>query len=196
MKNLEESILKVVNAKGYRPLKPRKIADQLGLSKDEAVEVRRVVKRLVRVGRLRYASNHLVLPAAEGSGARGQGSGAASGAKDALTLTLSQRERGPRDGTLAQRERGSRDGTIARTERGPRNGTLARTERGPRDGTLARTERGPRDEPDDPLTLTLSRRERGPRGAAATGCWAFFNGRKRDSGSSASRRADNRRKGR
>ena len=126
------------------------------LPKDEAVEIRRAVKRLVRLGRLRYASNHLVLPAAEGSGVGGQGSGGVSKAKDALTLTLSQGERGPRDGTLSQRVRGPRDGTLSQRVRGPRDGTLSQGERGPRDGTLSQGERGPRDG-------TASQREGRPR---------------------------------
>jgi ribonuclease R len=63
MKTLEQSILELVNAPGYRPVKPRKIAEQLKLPKDDAVLVRRMVKQLVRRGKIRYASNHLVLPA-------------------------------------------------------------------------------------------------------------------------------------
>ncbi len=61
---LEQSILALVNAPGYRPAKPRIIAQQLKLSAEEAVEVRRAVKRLVRHGQLRYAANHLVMPPA------------------------------------------------------------------------------------------------------------------------------------
>ena len=61
MPTLEESILHVVNAPGYRPVKPRAIAQQLQLP-EEAVAVRRAVKRLVRLGQLRYGANHLVSP--------------------------------------------------------------------------------------------------------------------------------------
>jgi ribonuclease R len=63
MPTLEDSILQLVNAPGYRPVKPRVIAQQLKLPAEEAVAVRRAVKRLVRLGRLRYGSNHLVSPA-------------------------------------------------------------------------------------------------------------------------------------
>jgi ribonuclease R len=62
MKTLEESILEFVNAPGYRPAKPRVIAERLKLSKEDAVLVRRMVKQLVRREKIRYASNHLVLP--------------------------------------------------------------------------------------------------------------------------------------
>ena len=39
MNNLEESILQLVNAPGYRPVKPRVIAQQLKLPKDQAADV-------------------------------------------------------------------------------------------------------------------------------------------------------------
>lgn len=64
MKTLEESILELVNAPGYRPVKPRIIAQQLNLTPEEAIDVHRAVKRLVRHGQLRFASNHLVMPPA------------------------------------------------------------------------------------------------------------------------------------
>ena len=63
MKTLEESILELVHAPGYRPVKPRVITKQLKLTDEEAVDVRRAVKQLVRRGKVRYASNHLVMPA-------------------------------------------------------------------------------------------------------------------------------------
>ena len=62
MQDLEEAVVRIVNASGYRPVKPRMIAQQLKLSKDEAADVRRAVKRLVQAGRLCYGSNHLVMP--------------------------------------------------------------------------------------------------------------------------------------
>ena len=49
-----------VNQPDYQPVKPRGIAHRLGLPKEEATEVRRAVKRLVRQGKLAYGSNHLV----------------------------------------------------------------------------------------------------------------------------------------
>jgi ribonuclease R len=64
MKTLEESILELVHAPGYRPAKPRVIAKQLKLSDEQAVDVRRAVKQLIRRGLLRYSSNHLVIPPA------------------------------------------------------------------------------------------------------------------------------------
>jgi ribonuclease R len=58
--DLQSAILDLVNQPNYQPVKPRIIARRLGLPKEEATEVRRAVKRLVRQGRLIYASNHLV----------------------------------------------------------------------------------------------------------------------------------------
>ena len=59
---LEQSILKLVSSPGYRPIKPRTIAQRLKLPKDRAADVRKAVKRLVRDGRIAYSSNHLVTP--------------------------------------------------------------------------------------------------------------------------------------
>ncbi len=59
---LQSSILDLVNQPDYQPVKPRVIAQRLGLPKEEATEVRRAVKLLVRRGKLVYASNHLVRP--------------------------------------------------------------------------------------------------------------------------------------
>ena len=196
MKNLEESILKVVNAKGYRPLKPRKIADQLGLSKDEAVEVRRVVKRLVR----RRQAPLRLEPSCVACrrGVRGQGSGVRRGERGERCPHPNPLPKG--EGTAgrhpAQRERGPRDGTLARRERGPRDGTLARTERGPRDGTLARTERGPRDEPDDPLTRPSPKGEGTAGARRQPGAGRFSADAKGIRVRPPPRRADDRRKGR
>ena len=59
---LQQSILQFVNQPGYRPMKPRIIAQNLGIPKDQAAEVKKAVKRLVRLGQIQYAANHLVLP--------------------------------------------------------------------------------------------------------------------------------------
>ncbi len=61
--DLELRILDFVARPNYQPVKPRVIADRLNLSKDEAREAKRVVKRLVRRGQLAYGANHMVKPA-------------------------------------------------------------------------------------------------------------------------------------
>ena len=59
---LEQKILDHVNGSGYRPVKARVIAKQLQLPKDQAAEVKRAVKRLVRLGQLGYEADRLVVP--------------------------------------------------------------------------------------------------------------------------------------
>jgi ribonuclease R len=61
---LQAAITDFVNRPNYQPVKPRVIAHRLGLPKEEAADVRRAVKRLVRQGSLVYSSNHLVRPVA------------------------------------------------------------------------------------------------------------------------------------
>ena len=57
---LEDAILNFVAQAGYRPMKPRAIAQRLHLSKDQTDDLKRTVKRLVRAGKLAYGANHLV----------------------------------------------------------------------------------------------------------------------------------------
>ncbi|MGQ9575846.1 MAG: ribonuclease R [Thermoguttaceae bacterium] len=56
----EPAILALVRRPAYRPVKPRRIAEQLRASKSELAEVKRAIKRLVARGQLIYGSNHLV----------------------------------------------------------------------------------------------------------------------------------------
>ena len=71
---LQRLILQHVNQPSYRPVKPRVIAKQLRLPPDDQAQIRKVVKQLVRTGKLIYGSNHLVKPI--GGGAKNQISGA------------------------------------------------------------------------------------------------------------------------
>jgi len=64
---LQSAIIAFVSRPEYQPVKPRVIAQHLGLSKEEVVDVRRAVKRLVRQGKVAYGSNHLVRPASAAS---------------------------------------------------------------------------------------------------------------------------------
>jgi ribonuclease R len=59
---LQTAIVDLVNRPDYHPVKPRIIAKRLGLPPEEAADVRRAVKRLVRQGLVSYASNHIVRP--------------------------------------------------------------------------------------------------------------------------------------
>ena len=68
---LEQRILDLVGQPGYRPVKPRIIAERLKLPESDVAEVRRIVKRLVRQGQLAYAVSH--------AGPTGVGSGRTKG---------------------------------------------------------------------------------------------------------------------
>ena len=57
---LERRILEIVLDESYQPVKPRIIAKQLGLEDDQRPEVRRAVKKLVRLGLVDFGQNHLV----------------------------------------------------------------------------------------------------------------------------------------
>ena len=61
--DLRQAILDLVRSADYRPVKPRQIAKRLGVSRDEAQEVKKTIKRLVADGELQYGSGHLVEPA-------------------------------------------------------------------------------------------------------------------------------------
>ena len=62
---LQTAIVDLVNRPDYQPVKPRIIAKRLGLPPEEAADVRRMVKRLVKQGLVTYASNHIVRPVAK-----------------------------------------------------------------------------------------------------------------------------------
>jgi len=59
---IENAVLRLVNGKKYRPGKPREIAKTLGLPPDDTKRIRKVVKKLVKKGKLTYGSNHVVQP--------------------------------------------------------------------------------------------------------------------------------------
>ncbi|MGE0610282.1 MAG: ribonuclease R [Pirellulales bacterium] len=57
---LEQRLLAHVNQPNYQPVKPRVIAKKLGLNAEQAIQLRRAVKKLVQEGKIGYGSNHLV----------------------------------------------------------------------------------------------------------------------------------------
>lgn len=59
---LTEAVLQLVNRPKYRPVKPRAIAQKLGLPKAEAALVKKTIKKMVAAGQLRYGANHLIQP--------------------------------------------------------------------------------------------------------------------------------------
>ena len=68
MSNLEQRVLRHVLSKDYKPAKPREIGKKLGLDREASKEVRKVVKRLIREGKVAYGPNHIVLASKGGKG--------------------------------------------------------------------------------------------------------------------------------
>ncbi len=60
--DLQHLVLQHVTSPNYQPVKPRVIAKQLGLPKAQHSEVRKVIKRLAKAGKLSYGQKHLVKP--------------------------------------------------------------------------------------------------------------------------------------
>ena len=63
---LTEAILGLVGRPKYRPAKPRVIAQRLELPKSEVALVKKIIKRLIAAGQLRYGAGHLILPGVGG----------------------------------------------------------------------------------------------------------------------------------
>jgi ribonuclease R len=61
--DLERQILDFVAAPGYRPVKPRVIAKHLHITDDGRQDFKRLLKRLIKAGRIAYGPSHLILPA-------------------------------------------------------------------------------------------------------------------------------------
>ena len=57
---LEQSLLELLKEPGYRPVKPRKIVKQLHLAEEQLKQLKRLIKRLVREGKLAYGDKHVV----------------------------------------------------------------------------------------------------------------------------------------
>jgi ribonuclease R len=62
--DLVTAVLQHVNRPDYRPVKPRVIAKQLGIGEEQLRDLKKVVKLLVKQGKIAYGSGHLVLPVA------------------------------------------------------------------------------------------------------------------------------------
>jgi ribonuclease R len=67
MTDLESRILDYVGRPNYQPVKPRVIAKKLGISEEGVSDFKRVLKRMVKSGKLVYGASHLVLPTATAS---------------------------------------------------------------------------------------------------------------------------------
>jgi ribonuclease R len=65
---IDQAVLKFIAGPEYRPMKPRAVAKRLNVPDGQIADVKRAIKRLVREGRLRYGSNHLVMGLGHGEG--------------------------------------------------------------------------------------------------------------------------------
>jgi ribonuclease R len=61
---IEKQLASLVRQPDYRPQKPRAIAKKLNLSEEETRLLKRAIKKLVKLGHVRYGANHLVGPPA------------------------------------------------------------------------------------------------------------------------------------
>ncbi len=59
---IEQQLLELINQPGYRPVKPRVIAQRLNLDEDQTRDLKRVIKRLVKDAKVSYGANHLLGP--------------------------------------------------------------------------------------------------------------------------------------
>jgi ribonuclease R len=66
MQEYEDAILRHVNDPKYHPVKPAVMAKKLGLEGDDIQAFKKVVKRLVKAGKLAWGPSHLVYSAAKG----------------------------------------------------------------------------------------------------------------------------------
>jgi ribonuclease R len=72
--DLEQTLLAHVRDGAYQPVKPKVIAKQLGLDVEGTRELKRVIKRLVKRGKIAWGKNHLVSATRpDGDGARADG---------------------------------------------------------------------------------------------------------------------------
>src|SRR4051812_31675220 len=59
---LEGQLLALLRQPSYRPSKAKVISDQLGLTEDQAGELKGTIKRLAKRGVIRFGEKHRVLP--------------------------------------------------------------------------------------------------------------------------------------
>ena len=64
MPDLEERILSALSKRNYTPLKPKALAQRVGVAGDDYAAFRRVLRELVDRGRVEMGKNHTIRPAA------------------------------------------------------------------------------------------------------------------------------------
>ena len=102
LSELESRLVQHVNAAHYQPVKPRVIARQLQIPRDELSMLRRTIKSLVRKGHLTYGDRHLVGPARQESASEEPAATAAPPADARPRASRGSRERRPKDGIFGK----------------------------------------------------------------------------------------------
>ncbi|TWT99107.1 Ribonuclease R [Botrimarina colliarenosi] len=67
---LRAAILSYTSNAAYRAVKPKVIAERLGLEGDKAADAKKLIKKMIREGELEFGPNHLVLPVEAGHPSR------------------------------------------------------------------------------------------------------------------------------
>jgi ribonuclease R len=62
LEHLQQLILKLVTASGFRPMKPRGIAKELGITDEQRSDLKKAIKKLIKRGQLQWGPGHLVQP--------------------------------------------------------------------------------------------------------------------------------------
>lgn len=85
--DLERALLALVLTPGYRPMKPRALAEQLELTDDDRPTLKKLIKRLVKHGKIAYGANHLVGPGTAASSGQPAPATRSSGSNDGGLIT-------------------------------------------------------------------------------------------------------------
>ncbi|MGL6193474.1 MAG: RNB domain-containing ribonuclease, partial [Thermoguttaceae bacterium] len=80
---IPQRILEIVHSPKYRPIKPKRLRELLGMSKDDKAELRSILRKLVANGNVNYAANHYILPGALSTLSTKSGRPSKSGNQDA-----------------------------------------------------------------------------------------------------------------
>jgi ribonuclease R len=70
---LEARVLQHIESADYQPVKPRVIAKQLGLPKEQHRDLRKTIKKLARAGKIAYSDKHVVRRADGPAAGKGEG---------------------------------------------------------------------------------------------------------------------------
>ena len=82
MPDLRATVLQLVTAPNYQPVKPAVIAKRLGLANEAARDLKKAIKQLVKEKKLAYGPSHLVYPADKKPGRKQRGEAVTAAAEN------------------------------------------------------------------------------------------------------------------